>query len=187
MILLQTSRLLLRTHDERDEPAFVEMHTDPEVRRYVGGRAWSIDEAITRFRARFLGEPRTAYGLWAAVLEAEDVYVGMCGLSGPPQRAAHLGYYIARPYWGLGLATEAARAFVDFGFGNLQLRRILADADEGNRASERILEKLGFRAIREEALASGRVICHFVLERQNSKAVRGRSASLGRLRAQQAP
>jgi [ribosomal protein S5]-alanine N-acetyltransferase len=166
MILLQTSRLLFRTHDERDESAFVEMHTDPEVRRYIGGRAWSGDEAITRFRTRFLGEPRQTYGLWAAVLKSEDVYIGMCGLSGPPHREAHLGYYIARPHWGLGLASEAARAFVDFGFGHLQLNRILADADKRNAASERILEKLGFRANRDEILESGRIIRHFVLEHQ---------------------
>jgi hypothetical protein len=55
-----------------------------------------------------------------------------------------LAYYIARPYWGRGLATEAACAFVDFGFAQLKLPRITATAEKGHRASERILESLGF-------------------------------------------
>jgi [ribosomal protein S5]-alanine N-acetyltransferase len=164
MVLLRTDRLFLRTHAPADEARFVQIHTDPEVRRYVGGRAWSVDEATTRFRAQYLGRPRATYGLWAAVLQAEDTYIGMCGLSGSAA-AAHLGYYIARPYWRLGLASEAARALVDLGFTRLNLRRILADADQGNIASERILDKIGFRIRRVETLASGRVINHYELRR----------------------
>lgn len=164
MILLHTDRLLFRTHEARDEAAFVEMHTDPEVRRYVGGRAWSVDEAITRFRTQHLGKPSRTYGLWATVLKAEDTYIGMCGLRGR-RLSAHLAYYIARRYWGMGLATEAASAFINFGFGRLQLTRILADADKANSASGHILEKVGFQAYRDEIVASSRVIRHYEIRR----------------------
>lgn len=162
MILLHTDRLLFRTHETRDEAAFVEMHTDLEVRRYVGGRAWSVDEAVTRFRIHQLGKPRRTYGLWAMVLRADDTYIGMCGLRGR-RSSAHLAYYIARRFWGMGLATESASALVDFGFGRLELARILANADKANGVSGHILEKLGFRAYRDETLASGRIIRHYAL------------------------
>jgi RimJ/RimL family protein N-acetyltransferase len=164
MILPQTDRLLFRKHERRDEAAFVEMHTDPQVRRYAGDRAWSPDEAASRFRTQFLGKPTRTYGLWAAILRAEDVYVGMCGLRGTRVKA-HLGCYIARPYWGVGLATEAARAFVDLGLHELRLKRIAASVDKGNGASERVLQKLGFEAYRDETLPSGRVIRYYQLHR----------------------
>lgn len=164
MVFLYTDRLILRTHEPVDETAFVQMQTDPEVRRYAGGRAWSVDEATTRFRTQYVGRPRETYGLWAAVLRTDETYIGMCGLSGTTKNV-HLGYYIARPYWGLGFASEGARALVDLGFGRLNLSRILADADKGNIASERILEKLGFRIVHAETLASGRVINHYELQR----------------------
>ena len=68
--------------------------------------------------------------MWATVLKSEGRYVGRCGLyphlSDGARMAgeAVLGFYIAREFWGRGLATEAARAFVDFGF-----ERIETDAD----------------------------------------------------------
>jgi RimJ/RimL family protein N-acetyltransferase len=164
MIFLQTDRLLFRTHEPADEAAFVEMHTDPDVRRYAGGRAWWHEEATRRFRERFSGRPDAAFGLWATVLREQGTYVGMCGISGTPANP-HLAYYIARPYWGIRLASEAAAAFVEAGFTRLKLQRILADADKGNVASERILTKLGFHVVEDETLGSGRMIHHYELRR----------------------
>jgi ribosomal-protein-alanine N-acetyltransferase len=151
---LETERLTFRAHEPRDEAPFVQMHTDPDVRRFAGGRPWAVDEATARFRAQYLHRPRGTYGLWAAILKAEDVYVGMCGLHGGG-RSPHLAFYIARPHWGKGLATEAARAFLGDGFARLRLERILATADESNARSARILTTLGFREVRVETVGAG--------------------------------
>jgi len=161
-VFLETDQLIFRSHESRDETAFIAMQTDPEVRRYVGGRAWAADEAVERFRRQYLGKPRQRYGLWATVVKAENQYVGFCGLAGS-RDSAHLGYYLARPYWARGLASEAARAFVDVGFGKFGLAIIRADVERGNLRSERILESLGFVFAREETLASGRIIDHYEL------------------------
>jgi ribosomal-protein-alanine N-acetyltransferase len=139
------------------------MQMDGEFRRYVGGRPLPHDEAVQRFRSRFLGKPNGEFGLWATILNEESTYIGYWGLARNGAEPT-LAYYIARPYWGRGLATEAARAFGDFGFAQLKLPRIVADAEKGHRASERILEKLGFALEREEIVGSaGRVICHYAL------------------------
>ena len=161
-MILRTERLLFRAHETGDEAAFIAMHSDPDVRKYVGGAAWPVEKAATRFREQYLGKPEKTYGLWATVLVADGSYVGMCGLSGS-STDARLAYYIAKPHWGRGLATEAARAFVDFGFRTLELPRIRADADRGNVASERILRRLRFDHIDDEALPTGRVISHYAL------------------------
>lgn len=58
-------------------------------------------------------------------------------------RRAELGYWLAQPAWGHGFATEAAHALVDFGFRDLGLARIYAQVLAGNRASLRVLDKLG--------------------------------------------
>jgi ribosomal-protein-alanine N-acetyltransferase len=58
---------------------------------------------------------------------------------------AELGYWLGVPYWRRGYATEAARAVVEYGFGALGLNRIYASLVSGNRASGRVLEKVGMR------------------------------------------
>jgi RimJ/RimL family protein N-acetyltransferase len=58
-------------------------------------------------------------------------------------RRAELGYWLAVPAWGQGIATEAVRAVVDYGFRELVLARIYAQVIDGNAASIRVLEKIG--------------------------------------------
>ena len=63
---------------------------------------------------------------------------------------AELGYLLAKPYWGIGLMTEAARLTIDFGFRCLKLKTIIAWADEENLASRRVMEKLGMERTGDE-------------------------------------
>ena len=167
MIFLQTARLLFRSHEPRDETDFVNMHTDAEVRRYVGGQARPVEKAQTRFREQYLGKPADTYGLWAAVFKEDGKYIGCCGLRAPGNgMGASLGYYLAQPYWGRGLATEASQAFIDVAFTRLGLEWVEADAEEGNVASEHILRKLGFTYVRREVIPGrGRIINFYELMR----------------------
>ena len=162
MIFLKTERLLFRSHGPQDEPAFIAMHTDPEVRRYVGGQPWPLEKAQSRFRNEYLGKPNDTYGLWATILKEEGSYIGTCGLrAGEQQTEAHLGFYLARPYWRRGLASEASRAFIELAFTRLGLLRLLADVQKGNAASEHILQKFDFKYFSQEVIpASGRIL-HF--------------------------
>ena len=59
------------------------------------------------------------------------------------EKSAEIAYWIGRPYWGNGYATEAARAVIGYGFGRLYLRRIYARYLVRNKASGRVLEKIG--------------------------------------------
>jgi RimJ/RimL family protein N-acetyltransferase len=151
----ETARLLFRSHEAADEPDFVAMQTDPEVRRYVGGKPWSYERAVYRFRHEYLGKPSKTFGLWATVLKAESRYIGYCGLhrqSNENGDSVRLGYYIARPYWRQGLATEAAQAFIDLAFSQLRLTELFADVEKGHYASEHILRKFGFVLVGQEEL-----------------------------------
>jgi [ribosomal protein S5]-alanine N-acetyltransferase len=171
MIFLETQRLLFRTHQAKDKAEFVRMHGDPEVRRFVGGQAWSREKAESRFQNQYLGQPSKTYGLWATILKAEDKYIGNCGLRASENPAeANLGYYLARPYWGRGLASEACEAFIAVAFTRLKLSRLLADVDSGHTVSKHILKKFGFSFVsQKETTQSGRVIATYELLRPKDR------------------
>ena len=136
MTFLETARLRFRTHEPEDEQDFIAMQTDPEVRRYVGGHAWPVEKAFYRFRHQFVGRPVKTYGLWATVFKDENRYIGYCGLSSHTcdgRRTVNLAYYLARPYWGRGLATEAGKGFIEVAFSKSSARDDPRRHREGKR------------------------------------------------------
>ena len=168
MIILETDRLLFREHEEGDLTSFCDMQADAEVRRFVGGAPLAPEVAKRRFRERFLVPKADRLAMWATIYKPEGRYIGQCGVYprfgtlGPIEGEGTLGIYLARPYWGRGLATEAGRAFVNFGFKQLGLSRIVSVVETGNSASLRIMEKLGFTLVRTE-INPGRSYHHFEL------------------------
>jgi len=171
-IILETERLLFRPHTMSDLDAWCAMETDPQVRRYTGGQPRTPEEAERRFKEQAMQPVHDRMGMWAAVFKPENKYIGRCGIY--PHFAPNnqvipgegsLGYYIASGYWGRGLATEAAAAFVKFGFDQLNLKRIVAMVQEGNDASVHILKELGFLLVRTED--GPRTFYHFALENPN--------------------
>ena len=151
MTVLQTERLLLRDHELADLEPFCAMEADPDVRRFVGGAPRPREAAEQKFRSVYLpAVPPDRLALWATVFRPEGTYIGYCGVyphfgeDGPILGEGTLALYLARAYWGRGIATEAGRAFIEFGFSELRLRRIVATVQVGNDASVRVLQKLGF-------------------------------------------
>jgi RimJ/RimL family protein N-acetyltransferase len=166
--LLETPRLLFRPHQPGDLEPYCAMEMDPEVRRYVGGYARTREAAEAKFRNALNAAP-SRLSLWATVLKSEAAAIGRCGLyphihnhRTVPNEAV-LAFYLARPFWGQGLATEAGATFISFGFDQLQLSRIVATVEAGNDASVRIMNKLGFTLTRTEP--GQRTFHHFELLR----------------------
>lgn len=133
------------------------MEMDADVRRFVGGYPRSRDDAERKFRDGPLKPSSGRLGVWATILKPDGPYVGRCGLyphidseGQTVASEAALSFYIARAFWNQGLATEAAQAFVQFGWKDLHLSRIVATVQEGNIASVLILQKLGFDLVRIE-------------------------------------
>ena len=176
MIVLESERLIFRSHEARDLEAFCAMEGDAEVRRYVGGAPRTREAAEQRFWSGPMRPVTDRLAMWATVLKQEESYVGRCGLyphvkgeDRVPDEAV-LGFYLARAFWGRGLATEAGRAFVDFGFREVGLKRIVTAVEVGNAASVRVLEKLGFELKQIEQ--GTRSFYHFALLRPESELVR---------------
>jgi RimJ/RimL family protein N-acetyltransferase len=162
MVMLTTERLVLREFTLSDWSATNAYESDPEVVRYETFGPYSPEESrdyIRRMLRESRKSPREIYDL-ALVLRATDQLIGRCGLriSDPNAREGVLWYIVNRSYWGQGYATEAARAMLGYGFAELRLHRVWADADPANTASIRVLEKVGMRLeahFRENAWIKG--------------------------------
>lgn len=146
-VILETDRLLLREFIVADVPAFFRMISDPQVIRYTGDWANTLEEARRGLEERvFEDYRRHGYGRWAVVYKPVGKVIGFAGLKYLDDVSeVDLGYRFFPEYWGLGLATEASRAVLAYGFETLQLSRIVGIALVENQASIRVLEKVGFR------------------------------------------
>ncbi len=150
---IETNRLVIRSFSDRDVPEYAAIVADANVMRYLGG-ALSRDEAsayITRARHT---EVAHGFARYAVIRKRDDCLIGMCGFA-PVQDYVDLGYRFSRSCWGSGFASEAASAVVDLGFQRFDFETIIGLAHPDNRASLRVLEKLGFTFLRDEKTPRG--------------------------------
>jgi [ribosomal protein S5]-alanine N-acetyltransferase len=146
---MKTRHLLLREFRPSDWKAVHEYASDPQVVKYV---VWGPNNpAQTRgFIRRCLRlarqKPRVQWD-WAVIEKKTSRLVGGCSLTviSPKNREAMFGYCLRRDAWNRGYATQAAKAMVYFGFHALGLRRITSTCDVKNKASYKVMEKLGMR------------------------------------------
>jgi RimJ/RimL family protein N-acetyltransferase len=151
---IETDRLLLRPwRPAEDLDALVALNADPAVMRWVAPNRPLRREESVDFLDRIVRHwDEHGFGLWAVVPRDEDTApcIGFAGLAIPSFLPAVLptvevGWRLVPAWWGRGLATEAARASIDFGFEQLGLRSIVSIIEEGNGRSLRVAEKLGMR------------------------------------------
>ncbi|MCA1636106.1 MAG: GNAT family N-acetyltransferase [Acidobacteria bacterium] len=149
---LETARLRLRMFAPTDAFEFSAITCDPEVMRYIGeGRPISVHETVANIDTIINAFRRRGFGRWAVVHQDSGRLIGYCGLSaGTPSAGVELAYMLARPFWGQGLATEAARACLRYGFEALRLSSISAITRPSNRRSRRVMEHLGMKFLCEE-------------------------------------
>jgi len=150
-----TERLILREPVLGDLDQLSAINADPEVARFVSRTGPLTRDQTQALLERSIEHWREhGFGWWMADLRETGELTGFVGLAHPtfvPEIAheVEVGWRIGRPYWGRGLATEAARAALELGFGELGLRRIVSIIDPSNARSIRVAEKLGLRRERE--------------------------------------
>ncbi|RMG56500.1 MAG: N-acetyltransferase [Bacteroidetes bacterium] len=141
--LLTTPRLGLRPWTLADAPALYRLNADPEVLRYTGDTPFASEAAAAAFIEAYDHYDRHGFGRWAVVRRSDGAFLGWCGLKRHVDGMVDLGFRLMRAYWGKGYATEAAAASLSYALGPLRLEEVIGRAMPENRASVRILTKLG--------------------------------------------
>ena len=150
MTVLATPRLQLRPFTLADHEAHARIYSDAEVMRYMPrgpmtlAAARQASQAVLTHFIKHWAEH--AFGVWAVMDKATGTLLGQCGLRFLPEiNEVEVLYLLARAHWGQGLASEAARAALAYGFDQVGLDRIIALTKPENTASRRVMEKLGMQ------------------------------------------
>jgi RimJ/RimL family protein N-acetyltransferase len=144
---LRTARLNLREFVASDLQAIHAYSADPRVTRYLffaPRDEVSSAEYLEGLLASQRERPRTRFELAIEEIASSRI-VGACDLSLIERNVVDLGYMLGSVDWGKGYATEVALALIDAAFLELKAERVISTVDVNNRASIRVLEKIGMR------------------------------------------
>ncbi len=162
--VLETERLTLRELTGADAHPLFEFFRTTEYTQYLSfDRHTTVDHThgfIAWTRDIFQNKDSVR---WALELKASNQIIGTAGLHfwNRDIHCAEAGYHVGPPFWGRGFATEVLHAMVDFGFQRMDLNRLEARHNDGNDASGRVLEKVGFQKEgiwRQRELKEGRMV-----------------------------
>ncbi len=161
---LSTERLILRELTLNDVEDHFTLFSDPQIAEAHGQRPfqkiadseWFINYYTDAFA-------RKEAIRWGFVLKGETAVIGTCGFHTLSKRhhRAEIGYELHPTYWRQGIASEAIKAILRFGFQEMGLHRIEANVDPNNNASASLLRKLGFKEegyLRERFYDNGRFV-----------------------------
>lgn len=160
--VIRSQRLLLRPFTPGDAADVQRLAGDHAIAAttlriphpYEDGMA---EEWISRHRAQFA---QGTDAVFAVVEQETSQLIGAIGLTiDKDHNKAELGYWIGRPFWNRGYATEAARSIVEYGFAQLELNRIAAGHLVRNPASGRVMQKIGMvheGTLRQDTIKWGR-------------------------------
>lgn len=150
MTEISTSRLILRPWRDEDAEPFAALNADPVVMEHFPAplSRGDSDAMVERIRAHFA---REGFGLWAVEVPGVAPFIGFTGLSRPAwwREVVEVGWRLSHAHWGMGYATEAARAALDVGFGTLGLEEIVSFVVPGNTRSQRVMDRLGMKRDRD--------------------------------------
>lgn len=152
----ETARLILRPYTEDDLTSVHSYASNYENIRYMVWGPNTEDNTKTFIQlaiAKSQENPCKDYQ-YAVVLKSTNQLIGGCGITITDSDEGEIGWLLHRDYWKQGYGTEIGRFLLEFGFKDLDLRRIIAHCDSENYGSYRIMERNGMR--REGVFIEGR-------------------------------
>jgi len=149
-LTLQTERISLGQWRSKDLELFAQFNSDSNVRKFFPGL---LSEEESNASAKLFAEhiQKYGWGFWAASLRETDEFIGLIGLQNVYFKApfnslipaVEIGWRLGFNHWGKGYATEGAKAALEYGFKMLKLNEIVSFTASQNRASQRVMEKIG--------------------------------------------
>ncbi len=166
-IFLETERMILRRYEVDDIDRLDGLNSDVDVMRYIGDGSLRTREQTKAgiVRAQRIYEMFPGLGFWIAEEKPKHNFVGVFALIYIPKTVeVEVGYRLHKSAWGHGLATEGARALVQYGFDTVGLDRIVGLTHAENDPSKHVLMKAGLQP-RGTGRYYDKELCYFVAER----------------------
>ncbi|KAF3889151.1 MULTISPECIES: GNAT family N-acetyltransferase [Nostocales] len=139
---IETARLRLRHFSQNDFQDLYRLYSDAEVMKYLSMRTREQTQASLSKQIQHWQQHN--FGMWAVVERESGKIIGRCGLGFLDNTSeVELGYVFDKSYWNRGIATEASKATLKYGFLEAKLERIVAIAKPENTASVRVIQKVG--------------------------------------------
>jgi RimJ/RimL family protein N-acetyltransferase len=147
-VTIETPRLILRPWREEDKPVFETIINTPAMMEHFGG-VWPVGGHDILLDAQMASQAQVGFSMWAVDWRETGELIGICGL----RRAHHpgtpvtgdleIGWRIAEPFWGQGVAREAAAASMDWGWRHTDDPWIIAYTTDSNARSWGLMKRLG--------------------------------------------
>lgn len=149
---LVTQRLTLRPFTEQDLLPFHTILNEPGLLQYFPTPDPPSLERVEKMLARLMAHwEEHGYGVWAVEASATGQLLGRCGLFYIAETAeVEVDFILGRAFWGQGFATEAGQASLHYGFDQHNLAAIVGIVHPENRASQRVLTKIGMTLTRAD-------------------------------------
>ena len=156
-LTLQTNRLILRPLEISDAQAMFDMNKNPEVHKYL----WQTPEKNIEESIKVIDYVQEQYkenkiGRFATILKETNEFIGWTGIKFVNDQTENgntnfydYGYRLDEKFWNKGYATEASKAWLDYGFNQMKIEKMNAYTHFENGASNHILQKVGFNFIED--------------------------------------
>ena len=145
---MESERLKFRSIKKKDVNDIFEYASDPRTSKFLMWDPHDSLEYTKKFIEIVLSNYKSGeYNDWAIVLKDSKKMIGTCGLTRIDERngVVEIGYVISPDYWGMGIATEAAKKIVKFAFDELGANRVEARFLYGNEGSLAVMKKIGMK------------------------------------------
>jgi RimJ/RimL family protein N-acetyltransferase len=143
--MLHTSRTILRPLSIEHAEGFYNLNLDSDVLKYTGDFHFANLAVTQEFLSVYNQFEKYGVGRFAVIEKISNEFIGWCGLKYSVDLNEYdLGFRFFKKYWNKGFATETSKAFLDYGFNDLNISTIVGRAMKDNIASIKVLEKLGF-------------------------------------------
>jgi ribosomal-protein-alanine N-acetyltransferase len=163
MMEIEARKFKLRSFHKGDEVAITKYANNPKIYRMTLALPYPYERKDARewIEQNQAEQHRKRPGMVSFAIDVGGEAVGCVGLSDVEVHKAEVGYWLAEPFWGQGIATQALRLATRYAFNELGLRRVFASAFTFNKASVRVLEKAGYKyegCLRKNEIKDGRLL-----------------------------
>lgn len=147
---MKTNRIGFSKWNDTDFDLADQLWGDKDVTRYIcASGIFTKQDIISRLETEIKNDNMYRIQYWPIFELASGELIGCCGIRpfSPEERAYEIGFHLRKDYWGMGYASEAAKAVIDYSFVTLKADKLYAGHHPQNEASKKLLTKLGFRYI----------------------------------------